>query len=79
MERVKFILNKPINLEGDGDMEETLQLRINELARKKKEVGLTIQEQEEQASLYRLYIDEMKEAVKKSLHDAGIEPKNKQS
>jgi len=56
-------------------MQEELQLRINELARKKKSIGLTAEEQEEQAQLYKLYINEMKEQTKKALHDAGIKPK----
>ncbi|NMC27337.1 MAG: DUF896 domain-containing protein [Syntrophomonadaceae bacterium] len=60
-------------------MEEKDQLRINELARKKKALGLTLEEQAEQARLYRLYIEEMKDLVKKSLQDAGIQPKNKPS
>lgn len=56
-------------------MKEELQLRINELAQKKKTLGLTLEEQAEQARLYRMYLDEMKELAKKSLEDAGIEPK----
>ncbi len=60
-------------------MEEKDQLRINELARKKKTLGLTLEEQAEQARLYRSYIEEMKDLVKKSLQDAGIQPKDKPS
>lgn len=60
-------------------MEEKDQLRINELARKKKTLGLTPEEQAEQARLYRSYIEEMKDLVKKSLQDAGIQPKDKPS
>ncbi len=56
-------------------MQAELKERINELARKKKEEGLTAEEQEEQAKLYRLYIDELKDQVKISLHKAGFEPK----
>jgi len=56
-------------------MQEELQLRINELAKKKKLVGLTPKEQEEQSKLYRIYIDEMKEQVKISLENAGHRPK----
>lgn len=55
------------------------QLRINELARKKEIEGLTEEELAEQARLYRLYIDEMKEQVKISLHKAGIERKKPQA
>jgi uncharacterized protein YnzC (UPF0291/DUF896 family) len=56
-------------------MQEELHLRLNELARKKKSLGLTVDEQEEQTKLYRMYTDEMKEQTKKALQDAGIKPK----
>ena len=47
--------------------------RINELARKKKTVGLTQAEVEEQAKLRRQYIDEFKENLKATLDDVYIE------
>ena len=47
--------------------------RINELARKKKTVGLTAQEVEEQARLRRQYIDEFKEYLKATLDQVYIE------
>ncbi len=53
-------------------MQEELQLRINELAKKKKTVGLSPEELEEQAKLYRLYIDEMKKQVRLSLENVNI-------
>ncbi|MDD3898914.1 MAG: DUF896 domain-containing protein [Syntrophomonadaceae bacterium] len=56
-------------------MDEELKLRINELAKKKKFEGLTKDEQAEQASLYRMYIDELKDQLKTSLDQAGIKPK----
>ncbi len=56
-------------------MREEQQLRINELAKKKKTVGLTEGEQLEQKELYRIYIDEMKQQVKISVENAGIPPK----
>lgn len=56
-------------------MDEQLQLRINELAAKKKQQGLTVEEQAEQAELYRIYIDEIKEQLKGALENAGIKPK----
>jgi uncharacterized protein YnzC (UPF0291/DUF896 family) len=60
-------------------MEEELQMRINELARKKKTAGLTGAEQAEQARLYRQYIDEMKALAKQSLEQAGIQPQKEPS
>lgn len=56
-------------------MQEELKERINELARKKKSEGLTPEEQNEQDKLYRIYIDEMKNQVRISLHKAGCDPK----
>lgn len=47
--------------------------RINELARKKKSVGLTNAEMEEQARLRRQYIDEFKENLKSTLDQVYIE------
>jgi len=47
--------------------------RINELARKKKTVGLTETEVKEQARLRRQYIDEFKENMKATLDQVYIE------
>ena len=47
--------------------------RINELARKKKTVGLTASEVEEQARLRRQYIDAFKENLKATLDQVYIE------
>lgn len=38
--------------------------RINELARKKREIGLSPEELEEQKKLYRIYIDNIKAQLK---------------
>ncbi len=56
-------------------MDEQLKLRINELAAKKKAEGLTSEEEAEQARLYRMYIDEVKEQLKCALDKADIKPK----
>jgi len=56
-------------------MDEELQSRINELAKKKKIEGLSKDEQAEQARLYRMYIDGLKDQLKTSLDQAGIKPK----
>ena len=47
--------------------------RINELARKKKTVGLSASEVEEQQRLRRQYIDEFKENLKATLDQVYIE------
>ena len=47
--------------------------RINELARKKKTVGLTVAELEEQQRLRRQYLDEFKENLKATLDQVYIE------
>ena len=47
--------------------------RINELARKKKTVGLSACEVEEQQRLRRQYIDEFKENLKSTLDQVYIE------
>lgn len=44
--------------------------RINELARKQRETGLNAAEQEEQAKLRRIYIDNIKNQVKQQLDAA---------
>ena len=47
--------------------------RINELAKKKKTVGLTQQELEEQAELRRRYLAEFRENLKATLDQVYIE------
>ena len=47
--------------------------RINELARKKKTVGLSASEVEEQQRLRRQYIDQFKENLKSTLDQVYIE------
>ena len=47
--------------------------RLNELARKKKTVGLSASEVEEQQRLRRQYIDEFKENLKSTLDQVYIE------
>ena len=47
--------------------------RINELARKKKTVGLTQSETEEQQRLRRQYLDEFRENMKATLDQVYIE------
>lgn len=47
--------------------------RINELARKSREAGLTEQEKEEQARLRREYIDAMKQSLRAQLDSVVVE------
>lgn len=47
--------------------------RINALARKSRETGLTEQEKEEQAALRREYIDAMKQSLRAQLDSVVIE------
>lgn len=46
--------------------------RINELARKKKNSGLTPEEQAEQKELYRLYLDNIRSQLKAELDNIII-------
>lgn len=46
--------------------------RINELYKKKQEVGLTEDEKKEQEQLRRLYIDSMKESLRSQLDSIKI-------
>lgn len=57
--------------------EELLQ-RINELARKKREQGLTATEQAEQKKLYKIYLGAIREQVTAQLDATGINPKGGQ-
>ena len=49
--------------------------RINELARKKKEEGLTEEEQKEQARLREVYLADIRSQVVNQLESAGCKPK----
>lgn len=54
-------------------MQQTSIDRINELARKAREAGLTEAEQQEQAALRRAYIDAMKQSLRSQLDQVVIE------
>lgn len=47
--------------------------RINELAKKKKTVGLTEEEQAEQKELYKEYIAQMRSSLRSQLENTDIE------
>lgn len=63
--------NKPA-----GITEEKIN-RINELARKKKTVGLTAEELEEQKELYAEFLSNIRKQVEVQLFSAGIPKKQK--
>lgn len=52
-------------------MDDTLK-RINELAKKKKTVGLTPEEQEEQKKLYKIYLGNIRGQFEKTLDNVSV-------
>lgn len=54
-------------------MEQEKILRINELAKKKKEVGLTDEETRERSALYAQYIKEFREQTEATLKRVRVE------
>ena len=57
-------------------MEKELLARINALAKKKKTVGLTAEEQEEQKKLYKIYLGEIRSQFSATLDNVSIEEKD---
>ena len=64
--------NHPFNEEAIGVTKEQIA-RINELAKKKRTVGLTEQEVKEQQALRRQYIDEFKENLQLTLDNTFVQ------
>ncbi len=62
-------------MEGD-DMDKQMLDRINELARKKKTVGLTPAEQDEQKKLYKIYLGEIRQQFSQTLDNVSVEQKD---
>ena len=54
-------------------MEKELLTRINELAKKKKTVGLTAEEQAEQKKLYKIYLGEIRQQFSATLDNVSVE------
>lgn len=54
-------------------MEKEQVQRINELARKKKTVGLTVEEEKEQAKLRQQYLHDFREGMKQMLDNVYIQ------
>ena len=57
-------------------MEQNLLQRINELAKKKKTVGLTSEEQAEQKKLYKIYLGEIRQQFSATLDNVSVEEKD---
>ena len=57
-------------------MEQNLLQRINELAKKKKTVGLTAEEQAEQKKLYKIYLGEIRQQFSQTLDNVSVEQKD---
>ncbi len=57
-------------------MENDLLQRINELAKKKKTVGLTDSELAEQKKLYKIYLGEIRTQFDRTLDNVSVENKD---
>ena len=57
-------------------MENKLLQRINELAKKKKSVGLTADELAEQKKLYKIYLGEIRTQFDKTLDNVSVKNKD---
>ena len=57
-------------------MDKQMLDRINELARKKKTVGLTPAEQDEQKKLYKIYLGEIRQQFSQTLDNVSVEQKD---
>ena len=57
-------------------MDKNLLNRINELAKKKREQGLTSDEQAEQKKLYKIYLGEIRTQFDKTLDNVSVKEKD---
>ena len=57
-------------------MDKNLLNRINELAKKKREQGLTTDEQAEQKKLYKIYLGEIRTQFDQTLDNVSVKEKN---
>ena len=57
-------------------MDKNLLKRINELAKKKREEGLTAEEQTEQKELYKVYLGEIRAQFSQTLDNVSIKEEN---
>ena len=54
-------------------MDKEMIARINELAKKKKTVGLTPEELDEQKKLYKIYLGEIRQQFSQTLDNVSVE------
>ena len=57
-------------------MDKNLLKRINELAKKKREEGLTAEEQAEQKELYKVYLGEIRAQFSQTRENVSIKEEN---
>lgn len=57
-------------------MDKEMLNRINELAKKKKTVGLTADEQAEQKELYKVYLGEIRQQFSATLDNVSVKEKD---
>ncbi len=57
-------------------MEQEMLKRINELAKKKREQGLTPEEQAEQKKLYKIYLGEIRSQFNATLDNVSVKDKD---
>ncbi len=57
-------------------MEKEMLLRINELAKKKREKGLSEEEQAEQKKLYKIYLAEIRTQFNSTLDNVSVKEKD---
>ena len=57
-------------------MDKKMLDRINELAKKKKTVGLTDAEQKEQKQLYKIYLGEIRQQFSATLDNVSVQEKD---
>ena len=57
-------------------MDKNMLNRINELAKKKREQGLTTEEQAEQKELYKVYLGEIRAQFSQTLDNVSVKEEN---
>lgn len=57
-------------------MDKQMLNRINDLAKKKKTIGLTAEEQAEQKKLYKIYLGEIRQQFNATLDNVSVKEKD---